>query len=90
MVDKQSVAMPRYRCHKEVSAIKIATITFSPLGDALVLTPVESGVAPVTVGAKYVNKHNPRAGGYYVRYEDGYESFSPADAFESGYTRITD
>ncbi|MCK9988658.1 MAG: hypothetical protein AzoDbin1_05130 [Azoarcus sp.] len=27
-------------------------------------------------------------GGYYVVYEDGYKSFSPAIAFESGYTRI--
>ncbi len=25
-------------------------------------------------------------GGYYVVYEDGYKSFSPAGAFESGYT----
>ena len=26
--------------------------------------------------------------GYYVRYADGYESFSPADVFEDGYTAI--
>jgi len=26
-------------------------------------------------------------GGYYVRYEDGYESWSPAKAFEEGYAR---
>lgn len=29
------------------------------------------------------------AGGYYVRYPDGYTSWSPADAFEHGYTAIT-
>lgn len=33
-------------------------------------------------------KHKPVAGGYFVVYEDGYESFSPAKAFEEGYTRI--
>ena len=30
----------------------------------------------------------PHVGGYYVLYEDGYESFSPAKAFEEGYTRF--
>ena len=28
------------------------------------------------------------AGGYYVRYPDGYESWSPAEAFEEGYTLV--
>jgi hypothetical protein len=31
-------------------------------------------------------KHAPQVGGYYVRYPDGYESWSPAKAFEEGYT----
>jgi hypothetical protein len=26
--------------------------------------------------------------GHYVRYEDGFESWSPSEAFEKGYTRI--
>ena len=30
----------------------------------------------------------PRVGGYYVVYADGYKSFSPATAFEEGYTKI--
>jgi len=42
------------------------------------------------VSAEYMAKHTPRAGGYWVRYEDGYESFSPATAFESGYVRVED
>lgn len=29
-----------------------------------------------------------KVGGYYVVYEDGYESWSPAEAFEKGYTLI--
>jgi xanthine/CO dehydrogenase XdhC/CoxF family maturation factor len=29
-------------------------------------------------------------GGYYVLYEDNFESWSPAKAFEEGYTRIDD
>lgn len=47
-----------------------------------------TGRATVTVGEEYVRKHNPNVGGYYVRYEDGYESFSPAAAFEAGYSLL--
>jgi hypothetical protein len=51
------------------------------------LTPAEGGYAPFEVDASYMLKHDPRPGGYYVVYEDGYKSFSPADAFEKGYTK---
>ena len=37
---------------------------------------------------EWLDKHNPEVGGYYVVYEDGYKSFSPAKAFEEGYTLI--
>jgi hypothetical protein len=33
-------------------------------------------------------KHKPEVGGYYVVYKDGYRSFSPAEAFETGYEKI--
>lgn len=48
----------------------------------------EQGYSPFEVSREYLDKHQPEAGGYYVRYADGYESFSPASAFEKGYTRI--
>ena len=44
--------------------------------------------APFKVDHSYIRKHNPQIGGYYVVYEDGYKSFSPAEVFESGYTLI--
>jgi hypothetical protein len=50
--------------------------------------PEEPGIAPIEVSRDYIIKHNPMAGGYYVVYQDGYKSYSPAEAFESGYTRI--
>lgn len=53
-----------------------------------IITPSEPGFAPFKVSAKYVKKHKPEAGGYYVRYIDGYESYSPAKAFEEGYNRL--
>lgn len=43
---------------------------------------------PIAVSRVWAAKHDPHVGGYFVRYDDGYESFSPAAAFESGYTRV--
>ena len=42
----------------------------------------------VFVEVGYCQQHKPKSGGYFVRYEDGYESFSPAAAFEGGHTPI--
>lgn len=87
--------MPRYKCHKEVWALKIARIEFDhdkaraenrETDGSATITPAEDGYAPFKVPHDYVRKHNPQAGGYYVVYKDGYKSFSPADAFEDGYS----
>ncbi len=79
--------MPRYQCHKQVWALKIVAINPIADGTAL-LTPADEGYAPFEVDAASLRKHKPEAGGYYVVYDDGYKSFSPAKAFEEGYTRI--
>lgn len=79
-------AAPRYRCHKEVVAYKIEAISVSAAGDKVFLNTEEG--TTITVPTEYLHKHMAFAGGYYVRYDDGYESYSPAAAFESGYTRI--
>ena len=44
----------------------------------------------VHIGKAYLEKHDPAAGGYFVEYDDGYESFSPAKAFNEGYTLVED
>ena len=85
-----SMEMPRYKCHKEVYALKIASLdsTASPEQESdgsLLMTPADYGYAPFTLDAAYVRKHKPEAGGYYVVYADGYKSYSPAKAFEDGY-----
>ena len=91
MNDTDTVAqmeMPRYNCHKQVWALKIKDIDVSELDDGgLNITPEEEGYAPFYVDAEYAEKHDPHIGGYYVVYKDGYKSFSPADAFEGGYTK---
>lgn len=83
--------LPRYRCHKEVWALKIQSVEpdgSAPRGAAgsCIITPAEKGYAPFRVDADYCRKHNPQSGGYYLVYKDGYKSFSPAEAFEDGYT----
>lgn len=81
--------MPRYQCHKQVWALKIKGISLpqNDAGDAE-LGFEEDGYAPMLLPREWLDKHNPEVGGYYVVYKDGYKSFSPADAFEEGYTRI--
>lgn len=79
--------LPRYRCHKIVWALKIKSVSLDD-GKKVVLTPEEKGYEPLILPAEYYEKHYPVAGGYYVQYEDGYQSFSPPDAFEKGYWLI--
>lgn len=82
--------MPKYRCHKEVWALKIKSVINAPpdCPDGWAAIEVEDGFAPVTLSKEFMEKHKPTSGGYYVVYADGYRSFSPAKAFEEGYTRI--
>lgn len=86
--------MPRYRCHKEVHALKIAYVLnpdpVDMAGASLhpLLRFENDHYASMEVTPEWVAKHDPKAGGYFVAYEDGYTSFSPAEAFESGYTHI--
>jgi len=83
-----SAEMPRYKCHKEVWALKIGGILPGRDDGApgATIVPVESGYAPFPVDENYISKHKPEVGGYYVVYDDGYLSFSPAKAFEDGYS----
>lgn len=84
--------LPRYKCHKEVWALKIEAVKDptepgNETDGSRILIFTEKPFAPIRVDHEYVRKHKPEAGGYYVVYADGYKSFSPAKAFEDGYTR---
>lgn len=57
-------------------------------GTSFSIVPEDPACAPFPIDAEYMRSRKPVAGGYYVVYEDGYESFSPAKAFEDGYTRV--
>ena len=83
-----SAEMPKYRCHKEVHALKIESVRLTPIslgGPKVEIMPKDEGFAPFEVDLRWLRRHKPQAGGYYVVYQDGYTSYSPAEAFESGY-----
>ena len=80
--------LPRYKCHKTVTAFQIASA--EALSNGRVQLVGGDTAHSIIVDSAYVDKHHPRVGGYYVRYHDGYESWSPAKAFEAGYTLETD
>lgn len=80
------VEIPEYQCHKKVRAAKITA--FRQNGSeypSLILGEI-GGI--VEQSPEWFEKHKPVLGGYYVMYEDGYASYSPAKAFEDGYTKI--
>jgi hypothetical protein len=92
-----SVEMPKYKCHKEVWALKIKEIVFDndlaketnrETDGSATITPEEEGYTPFKVDFDYVRKHKPEVGGYYVVYKGGYKSWSPAQEFEEGYSLI--
>lgn len=89
--------MPCYQSHKKVWALKIALILFDvdearregrETDGGATIEPVDEGYAAFRVDHEYVRKHDPKVGGYYIVYDDGYKSWSPAEAFEAGYTLI--
>ena len=84
-IDKQ---LPAYKSHKTVWALKIRSYRLEPDGD-VTIQPDRGDYAPFRVTNEYWTKHNPEPGGYWVQYEDGYQSYSPAKAFEEGNTLIT-
>lgn len=84
-----------YKCHKVVGAAFITGIIMPAdardiaRGQMILETSVE-GFEQIPVDAEYMAKHKPEIGGWFVVYEDGYQSFSPAAAFLSGYTSVTE
>ena len=83
-----SKPLPLYRCHKHVHALKIKDIQFHSDGSVLIIP--EDGYAAFVKDDTWVFKNKPKVGGYWVQYAGGYESYSPPDPFESGYTLIPD
>lgn len=94
--DDASTPLPEYQSHKRVRAAKVVRITDNSgencesavPNDSFVIWHLDNdGFVHVSKDLKMRGGDNP-VGGYYMLYEDGFESWSPAKAFKEGYTRI--
>jgi hypothetical protein len=83
MDDLKIEDMPRWKCHKVVRAMKISGVDRS-----LLRLYLDGGRHTLGVTQAWWEKNDPCAPGYYVVYNDGYASWSPAGAFEDGYTPL--
>lgn len=83
-------AMPRYQSHKKVWALKIADLEWEPSSGVGTITPAEEGYTTFQTRPGWADKFDGSTEdlGYFVMYQDGYESWSPTKAFEEGYTRL--
>jgi len=88
----EKVQLPRWQSHKKVWADKIVGVVSNGPDGFTNWHLVCGGIIQVFPRSKVLLARggDDPVGGYYVRYEDGYESWSPAKAFEEGYTRIPD
>lgn len=82
----------KYRCHKIVEAAVIRGFNTTGMwtGTQATVTVQGAGGADTVIGVpgSFFARAMPAIGDYFVRYEDGYESFSPKKAFEDGYTLV--
>ena len=76
---------PQYQSHKTVGVLKIWAVQYSSPPQLL---PCDQDYPPIEVSQEWLKRHQPQAGGYFVVYENGYASYTPAIAFENGYTRV--
>lgn len=89
----KKTGMQTYQCFKQVRAMQIGEMQYSDLTEKFVLMSYGDANGKhsiVYVDEEWKEKHRPIVGGYYVQYADGYESYSPKEAFEGGYTIAED
>ena len=89
-----SVELPQYQCYKKVRAAKILRVQYNTGGEQaieddsyFVWVLDNGGYIHVSKDLKMRGGDNP-VGGYYVQYEDGFHSWSPAEVFEKGYFKV--
>ena len=77
-------ALPRWQCHKIVSAAPI----IERRGNVLVLDLGGGKRAPVHVAPALFARYAPQPGDYLVLYRNDYLSISPKAEFDDGYYRL--
>lgn len=87
--------LPKYRSKGLVEALKIKDVSLDvvrgPFGQPKVgplvvtLTPEDDRYPPFQVTQEYWARHLPKASGYWIRYDNGYETWALANDFELTY-----
>lgn len=75
--------MKKYQCHKVVKAVKCSDLTC--LSEYKNQIHGDDGLI-YHITDNLFDRGKPTGSFYYIEYEDGYHSWSPADVFEKGYT----
>ncbi len=84
-------SLPVFQSHKKVRAVKIESVLYDRPGLPTCLIVPKGGGAEIETSVDWSTRFK-RVGpdmGYYVLYEDGYDSWSPSKPFEEGYTPFT-
>jgi hypothetical protein len=76
--------MPRFQAHKEVRALKIATLS-GPADGKVHLTFADAYFPPIDLDQKIVDLHRAKPADYFVIDDDGQHVIWPAEAFEKGH-----
>lgn len=79
--------MQTYQSHKIVKAVKCDSIERGPDATGVITLRANDGEL-YEVPKNIFGKGEPQLAFYIVEYEDGYISWSPAEAFEKGYKAI--
>lgn len=80
--------MKTYRSHKTVKAVKCSEIRRVPQEDGSHPQLQADDMNLYAVDANIFARGEPTGAFYIVEYEDGYRSWSPAEAFEKGYKEL--
>ena len=81
--------LTKWKCHKEVQAEIIEAVMKIDNNTYQIVPKQPTKLKlPIYVDNAYVSKHKPEKGGVFVKYEDGYLSYSPIKAFREGYTKL--
>ena len=84
--------LANWKSHKIVKAGKVMPVQITAdEGEGTSVITIEDGngaACKVVVPENFFARGTPQTGDYIVIYDDGYKSWSPAKAFEEGYTRV--
>jgi len=86
LIDESETIWGDFQCHKKVKAFNVLHVEAFDRGDKYRLSGVNGG--SIDVSSTWFFDHQPEIGGYIVKYEDGYLSYSPKIPFVDGYSEI--